>query len=86
MCAAVGTPLLLPDRYGFFDSIDGFSASVECIVAMRGADRYANRDVTDVELPDAVNGRDPDPWVLSSDAFEHTRHLFFRETLVRLVV
>jgi len=86
MGTPVGPPLLLPERYGFFDSIDCFAARGECVVPVCGARCDTNGDVTDVKLTDPMHRGNPDVSVFRGHAFEHARHLFEREALVRFVV
>ena len=83
---ARGPPLFLPQGNRLFDAVDSFTASGERLISMRGACCYANRDVSDLELTNPVNRREPDPHMLGHDAFEHALHLLEREAFVRLVV
>ena len=86
MGVPVGTPLLLPERYGFFDSIDRFAARDECLVPVCGARCDTNGDVTDAQFADPMNRGNPDASLLRGHAFEDARHFFERKALVRFVV
>lgn len=86
MSVPVGPPLLLPERHGFFDSIDRLAARGECLVPVRGARCDTNSDVSDAQLADPMNRGNPDASVLRGHAFEDARHFFERKALVRFVV
>ena len=86
MGSAIRTPLLLPERHGFFDSIDRFAACGEGLVPVCRARRDADRHIADRELTGSMSRSDSNAGVVGSDALEHSCHLFFCEAFVRLVV
>ena len=86
MSLPVGPPLFLPNWHGLFDSIDRFSAGSKRVGSVRCARRHANRNVTDAELANPMDGCDSDTGMFPRDAFEHAHHLTVRQALVSFVV
>ena len=82
----IGTPLLLPERHGLFDSIDRLPARGKGLVSMRRARRDADSDVADTEPADSMDSGNPDSSVLGGDALEHNPHLLVSQALVGFVV
>ena len=86
MSLPVRAPLLLPKRHRLFDSIDRFAACGERVISMWSARRDADRDVSDPERADSMNGGDSYACILGSNALEHSLHLFVCEAVVGFVV
>jgi hypothetical protein len=82
---AIGPDLLLPDRHGLFEAVNGVGAGCQGLVAMRGRDGNGHAYLADLQVSDPVDHGDLVHLPLPADLVGNLSHLRDRHLPVGLV-